>query len=548
MIVVPSPELLIHRKSRYYEEHISKQLELSEDENVQTPIIIDEILGNYSKDDCFTRRSRVEKLNKASAYSITPELAILYASISYTAGNDDSAFFWYKIAAKYGNVKALKAIGRLFLKGYAPIFPNPAVKDDMPAMAIRWFQRAIHLGSTDCNQYIANSYVNQNNYPSALHYFFTHFQITSSLYSKIAMTNIFGRYCSDGKVNPLCWYLSTVSDGHLSSIKNLLDRTDCKYRHLWEQLSLKYRSRIFTRSNFHTSFFSKNYVENRKVDDVSRLSDIFWQFDTIQNHSDQNYFISPENNNEYHELNYCLKLTDSEFHEKEFPQMFSDLTSDFFDPSFYPISNKTSCLFHAFKFASSKFEDRNLKLALLMLKKGQITQYELFRCNLYNQKKKSNNSDDIVSCGLLASILGEHEEAKNLFFKAAQRGHIQASLLYGLYLFHSSNKEDFTSGSVFLARCMTDPIALIHLGLANDDIFYLHRAAEILKIQSQHEMFEWVGNCFALGIHLPRNITVALMWYGAALQKKEEAGADTTQLCKKINTLNGVDFTMSLFC
>ena len=47
-------------------------------------------------------------------------------------------------------------------------------------------------------------------------------------------------------------------------------------------------------------------------------------------------------------------------------------------------------------------------------------------------------------------------------------------------------------------------------------------------------MYEWVGDLFAEGIKLPHDDKVAMMWYGIALSKAEEYGADQNALLQKI--------------
>ena len=184
----------------------------------------------------------------------------------------------------------------------------------------------------------------------------------------------------------------------------------------------------------------------------------------------------------------------------------------------------------------------------MMLKKGKINgQYLLSKCSLYSQKKNSKNPGDLVSCGLLASLLNLNDEAQSLFLKAGKKGNEQGCFLYGLSMFHSDNEESIQIGSSYLAKCMSNPIALLHIGLANNDYFYLRRASEILKIEKNHEMFEWLGDCFELGTIIPRNYKIALVWYGVSLNYKEEDGDDTTFILEKINRMRKVNSVMS-FC
>jgi hypothetical protein len=103
-------------------------------------------------------------------------------------------------------------------------------------------------------------------------------------------------------------------------------------------------------------------------------------------------------------------------------------------------------------------------------------------------------------------------------------------------IFHAVGQErDRETGYGYLAKCVTDPIALVHLGAASADEEWLERAATILNVKSKSpEMYEWVGDLFADGVKLPAIAPVALMWYSFASGKAQEYGEDNRALLEKI--------------
>ncbi|OHT00255.1 hypothetical protein TRFO_33077 [Tritrichomonas foetus] len=231
---------------------------------------------------------------------------------------------------------------------------------------------------------------------------------------------------------------------------------------------------------------------------------------------------------------------------------FTFKNSDFYDigmrdevygrikiPSFFPSTNKSNLLVQAFYYASEKYERRNLCLSQKLLWKSGIRNFlQLYDLLFYYEKKKSKNTTALVQCGLLAAILDENIESRKLFQKAAQRGSLQGCLLYGLSNFHGDSFKEHHIGTAYLAKCMTDPIALAHIGLANQDENYLNRALEFLRVQNRFELYEFVGDLFAKGIKLPRNNDIAFVWYGAAMNEMEEKGEDTSGIIKKLNSLS----------
>jgi TPR repeat protein len=213
---------------------------------------------------------------------------------------------------------------------------------------------------------------------------------------------------------------------------------------------------------------------------------------------------------------------------------------DIFDPlisPFYPVIDKTHLLRLAFKYASPKFEKRNLALScqffrkLTALSPGAIMESKVFknRCDHGTPAQR-------VKCAFLHIFMLNYRNATLLFQQAAHRGDFTAALMYGLLLFHGIGQaRDVQLGANYLAKCVTDPIALIHLGVAADDEEWLERAATILNVRSASPaMYEWVGDLFADGVKLPMDTRVARIWYSWALMKSQEDSEDNGPLREKM--------------
>ena len=556
MIIVPSPELLIHKNSPYYECQIyDHEADPIEEEVHLAQQSIDNVLLKFQHDDSFSRHARVQATFEATEFISIPisKVALLMGALCSNMNKDNSALYWYKLAASRGSIRALIAIGILYLKGRLINICQSVEKENINKIALKWFFRALRRGSLEAIQYVAYTYYNLGQINDSFHYFFDHYVQSSSLYSRYAVANLLTSF--DRTNEAYNWLISSANQGHLLSAKSAVNYPECSvYRAIWEQLIYKFEIPELEHKEYNLELIELNDPDENKMPDISRLFDIFWQFDTIQSHSDMNFHITLPDYS-YIEKPRPFVINQPETNEKtektetnESSETISMYNSSFFDCSFYPSSNRTSFIIQAFKYASAKMENRNLRLSQMMLQKGKINgQYLLSKCSLYSQKRVSKNPNDLVSCGLLASLLSQHEEAKSMFLKAGKKGCEQGCFFYGLYMFHSENEESIQIGSSYLAKCMSNPIALLHIGLANNDYFYLKRASEILKIEKNHEMFEWLGDCYELGTILPQNHKIALTWYGASLHYKEEEGEDTTFILEKINQMKKVSSVMS-FC
>jgi TPR repeat protein len=124
----------------------------------------------------------------------------------------------------------------------------------------------------------------------------------------------------------------------------------------------------------------------------------------------------------------------------------------------------------------------------------------------------------------------------DLFLRASKKGDLTGALMTGLMHFHGFGIErDVQQGAYFLAKCVTDPIALLHVGVVCGDDAWLARAAIMLNVpKDSYQMFEWLGDLFADGVKLPLDVRIAAMWYGVALKQSELHGEENMTIIEKI--------------
>jgi hypothetical protein len=91
----------------------------------------------------------------------------------------------------------------------------------------------------------------------------------------------------------------------------------------------------------------------------------------------------------------------------------------------------------------------------------------------------------------------------------------------------------------FLAKCMIDPIALLHLGAATKYPDLLDGAAVILNSDCHvfTKLHEFLVDFFSDAVKLPKDLRIAALSYGYAALQAEKEGADTTKTIHKFVTI-----------
>lgn len=204
----------------------------------------------------------------------------------------------------------------------------------------------------------------------------------------------------------------------------------------------------------------------------------------------------------------------------------------------FPKTGKTRLLIEIFRAASADFSERNLgECGKLMNRLGVGFAKTLMASQLFKDRAERGTASQQTSCGFAAFVAGMEDLAMSLWKVSARRGCLTGMLMMGLGLFHGwGGPMDRNKAGLYLARCMVDPIALAHLGLATKSQEPLNRATHLLGINraDRHLLFEWVGDLFADGTKLPQRTELAEYWWAQAAMSLEKAGKSYANLLQKL--------------
>lgn len=192
----------------------------------------------------------------------------------------------------------------------------------------------------------------------------------------------------------------------------------------------------------------------------------------------------------------------------------------------FPKFGRTRFMLEVFRSASADFSERNLmECAKLLDRLGDGFANVVMSSKLFKERVRCGTPQHQTSCGFIAFLVGMKNFAMSLWRKSAGRGCLTGTLMLGLGLFHGwGGTVDRESAGIFLGKCMIDPIALAHVGVASGTRDPLTRATAILGINRTdfHALFEWVGDLFADGTKVPQDPAIADIWWTRALMSLEQ--------------------------
>ncbi|OHT01961.1 hypothetical protein TRFO_31100 [Tritrichomonas foetus] len=263
-------------------------------------------------------------------------------------------------------------------------------------------------------------------------------------------------------------------------------------------------------------------------------SNIFWLIEPLANNTKN--VLQHQKSLEFGNL--AWRMNPKELENEDVVNYLQSTTT--VQPPFFPSASKSSLLKLVFKYASPNFAKRNLLLSFLFLQKIRFLHPKgISESVLFRNRCKSGTPKQLVQCGFISIMSFDSKFALQLFQRAANHGNITGSLMAGLMMFHGLNVQHQTqSGCFFLGQCPSDPIALLHLGLACKDEIWEKRALELLGMSSRSKMYEWMGDLFSSGVKLPVNIGVALVFYGMAMEVAEEDGEDLQDILMKMSEVS----------
>ncbi|OHT08290.1 hypothetical protein TRFO_04896 [Tritrichomonas foetus] len=234
-------------------------------------------------------------------------------------------------------------------------------------------------------------------------------------------------------------------------------------------------------------------------------------------------------------MNYVNNISENVNYDA-YMNMFGLRKKEKFD-GFFPTKNKTRLLIQLFEFASPNFNKRNLVFASHILNTiYSENRRGLLDSRLWQDKIKSKKVGDEIRCALISLLCNDHKTAFILFQRASIQGNEFACLMCGILLFYNTHKRK--EALTYLAKCVCEPVALLHLGLVFNDDSYIDRAVTLLGLSAstpKYKTFELVGQLFDEGIKFPQNKSIANAFYAAAIERAAIENIDCPDLYGKFS-------------
>jgi len=532
MLVTPSEDWILHGHSTDYnsqilnDKHNDNLSPMGEKKVGGNQFYLDYVFMFYIGENLQYRRSLESTISILTRFvnESSKDIPLFFGLLAQKYNDPQSALKFYKIAATMKSLHAMNAIGMLYQE-----YPSLSYKKNSSFFdnSLKWFKRAMMCGSIDSIRNIGYLYRMQGDNIKSLYYYLKHYRITSSVLSAKQCAELLemqGEHEASLKMYQQCIYygdsqsikpaLILLDSPKLSNIKS---KYDMKLSHVIKSFGInpikEFTFSEYMKANLKNDFSLPPFSS---VTHSLEFADKFGHIDNTQDIIQRNISVS--------------------YSQYDYPH------SNTYDPSstsksFYPSSNKNRLLMIAFDFASRDINERNLNICLMALNslslkspKG-ITESQIWQSRIKNTRKI-----DFAPCGFISYLIGDHQLALKLFEKGSKRGCKTCSLMTGIMYFHGVGTErDVETGSYYLSSCMTDPLALLHISVVHNDRDWAERASTILKMDMDSgEMYEWAGDEFAEGIHVPESLFIASMWYGFAFKKYQDNNQDIVNIMNKI--------------
>ena len=534
MFVAPSPQMLLHHKNKFYKtqllkiEFISQNNERFEIPRDSSQFILD-MAFTYSinRQPCsdLTRIDATSLLSQSSHQSLKSiYLGFLAKRLNYKY----SALKCFIDASKNGSVEALNFIGKLYEECF---FHND--------LALKWYARSYRLNLTDSFFSLGWFFYTNNEYLKSLFFLQKHFRETNSLFTAMQI----GKALEKMNQTELSmkWYKLCAVNGMKSAVTKILFLLGPDYSTLYHS--------IFQWLPIATRFNIK--VKKQPPNNCWRLKDKNWHLSNYLRANYSNDYSIPSTSTIKHQIQIpdqfiqisstrnVLQHTVSEKfdHAKTNPifavlQLQSILNTSYMFPS----ESNTQILLAIFECCSKNPVNRNLVYASFLLKKLQLkTNFKLFESRLWLSKCKSHNSIDLMQCGFVCALLNDYASAFDFFSKSRN---LSSSTMCGIILFHglSDGERDVEHGLYYFGKNSNDPVSLLYIGAVSNEEEYYERAAYFLRCDAKVGILaEKVGDLFYNGLQYPKNIEIAKLWYGKALDGYERQGCDTNKIMKKLS-------------
>lgn len=526
MNLPPSPQLLLHCRSPYF----SQQIRVN-DHN--PPDVQNETAYGNTKAYFDLAQMCLNGLNphirKSPAYATIMvtgfnqniQRCIFLGSLASQTHDFSTSIHFYSIAAKRGSVQAMLLLGKLYLE-YKESFP----KQDSYECALKWLHRAQRMGSEEADLCIGELYHRKNQQNSSFFYFYKYFQkhMTLSVLCNLGLVLQKHKRASAH----LALHKFGVAQGYYKSFKAIIGQgVNATYR--FPNIMDKFE---FFNSDLPIETLDFDIKDNIEIPSFSAAANMLGILEPFKVTTDCKTNTRPINSIQHDSI---YRIT-SEYRNK--------ININF---QFRSQLNMTSShwMNFALHYASEDINQRNVQLVEFACSKiAEISKFEINRSSIFINRSKNGSKKDLFSCGLIYFVLKKYDEALELFQKAVYKGSEEAALLTGILLFHYLHTAtDIENACFFFARCTTNVIALLHLGVICQDDNYINRAASIFGVSTSksHMMLSWLGDIFKDGVMVPRNDEVALMFYAMAYKMCDRNGDNNTDILSKITALDKPD-------
>lgn len=518
MIFVPSPRALVHQHNDAIGTHflsLEVPLESGDQEliaSAQSRVFSDlRIMAERNR----TSRQRMQNCSISGFFTKHERVAShLVHGLNAKANHDGvSAMNLLFEVAKKGDVNAMLELGRLN-KNMCSL-----------SKAKLWFTRAKRMGNIDALLALGDVHYETKEYQAALFFYAAHFQVTHSLYTAFLISKAF---MSVGNPHAaMKWLRYCAAQGHHAAVQEIIaiiGKDVDMHSVIYQWLKIATRLKTVKQQPF---FFSP-LLNAKRVSDMSLppLSAAVWRINDP--------FIG-------HKVSATVLPGDAPAMALE-PKVNTGLVKLGNDSEqivpFSGVESDTAMLLMILELATQERANRNLQLCEACLKRARRRNPTFpFDLHLWRAKCSSEDPDDLIKCGFVSCLLRDCKFGLALFQRAARSGNALAVFMCGIILFYGMHGErDVERGALCLARCQTDPVALIHLALISKSKEWARRAKNLMGTSGKCEnIYECVGDLFFDGIEMVRNVDVALSWYYAQLSKSEKKGADTDRIVEKIS-------------
>ncbi|OHS92969.1 hypothetical protein TRFO_12156 [Tritrichomonas foetus] len=588
MFVTPSPQMLMHYKSSYYGNQLLTVEFISQnDDRIDFPrnfsqLILDINFAYSVNRKLFVNKTRVYTTSLLSQFKLydSPYKSIYLALLANKFDLQYSAIHCFTEAAKTGSTDAMNIIGR--------IYEEQQIKTDL---ALKWFSRAHRLNSIDSLQNLGNHFLNSGDNVKALYFLQKHFAETNSILTAVQIATILKNM--NNKALSMKWLKFCAAHGIQSAVGEIVmisgvDPSAYQAFFLWLSTATRFNVQLGNNSQFHFSLYLRaNFSNDYSIPPINtiqqqvQLPEPFVQTSTTKNiiqHKEPVQYHSIWNQQQKHSqisFNSLFSMNSNEKNSskqttkpitKQTNNSTSNLTNTLTDNFtnvgnnkqnnskmnnkqgqksyqqniyLFPSDSKSQLLLSVFECCSPDINKRNLIYAAFLLKKLQFqTNFGIFQSGIWLSKCKSRNSDDLLKCGFICCLLNDYASAYELFLKSSNLGNDDATLMCGIILYHGliNGERNIGRGLFFLSRNVTDPVSLIYIGTASNEMHWLKNAAVLWKMEVKSgEIYEKVGDMFFQGIKLPKKLDIAKLWYGVAMAKYEKYGFETNDIIKKIS-------------